>query len=343
MAQDLPENVKVLRLFGADRSTVDELVASAHDKEQVHAESMHKGAESLVVVQAQAGSPQADRAALERWVRRVRAVCGNALYGEGDTDLPTAAMRTVLDKKILFVSADAATGALLEARLEAMPDAGRAYDFGSQSYAHEKLARKIHAAEKKAGDELQAAAARLRTAYRVSGADYAVSYVPAGNGESWLLVGDGKGYWLQSISATEKPALWLLDMLRREALQQDQAAGARWLRYGEQPPRLERDDVQHIPSAASAVVLQQKDGHESFAAEELPQRGAEDTAPAKRPGRHRGLAALLIVLALALAAVGGLWLYTGGDLTSFWEKSGLDRFNRSGAAFLVLSRLCGPL
>lgn len=333
MAQELPENVKVLRLFGADRGTVDELVRSAHDKEQVHAESMHKGAETLVVVQAQAGSPQADRAALERWVRRVRAACGNALYGEGDTDLPTAAVQTLVRSKTLFVSADAATGALLEPRLEPLPDAGKVYDFGSQSYAHEKLGRRITAAGQKADGDLQRAAARLRAAHRVSGADYAVAYVPAGTGESWLLAGDGKGYWLRKISATEKPALWLLDMLRREALQQEQAAGAQWLRYGEQPPQLEPAGAEYAAPAAGAAVPPRRP-QAAPAGEPAPEEDAP--APQKRPARHRGLTALLIVLVLALAAAGALWLYTGGDLASFWEKSGLGQFSTSGAAFLML-------
>ena len=41
-------------------------------------------------------------------------------------------------------------------------------------------------------------------------------------------------------------------------------------------------------------------------------------------------------LVLALAAAGALWLYTGGDIASFWEKSGLGQFSTSGAAFLTL-------
>lgn len=343
MAQELPANVKVLRLFGADPNAVENALRSAHDKEQVVTQSMHKGSETLVLLETRMDSDQANKLALERWVRRLKAACGGALYGEGDTNLTEAAVKALTKHKKLFVSADASTGVLLEQRLETVAGAEAVYDFGSESYANEKIGPKLAAAgrnKKQAGSETAQAAARIRLAYRLSGADWAVAYVPVGNGESWLLVGDKKGYWLRRIPATEKPALWLLDMLRRAARQLGQAPGTVWLRYGEPLPDQAAGSASAPQEGLADQELLQRQQH-SFAPapepdpEEEEEARAAATQPARAPVR-RGLLALIIVAVIVLAAAGLLWLYTGGNIASFWQRSGLQQFNVSNAAFLLV-------
>jgi len=335
MAQELPANVRVVRLFGADQNTVDGMLRNAHDKNVVQTQSMHKGAETLVVLQALDADPKACRIALDRWDRRLRAACGGAVYGTGDTSLTQAAVQALQKANKLFVCADEGTGSMLEQRLEAMENADSVYDFGGQSYAHEKMGRKIAAAGNKgrlAHSELLQAAARVRQAYQLSGADWALAYVPAGTGESWLIMGEKKGYWLRLIPATEKPALWLLDILRRAALSINQAPGTEWMGYGEQPP--EAAQMQQAAQQAAAEGLArgartQPARKMKLVDPEEPEQPARQTGGGK--GRKRLLTAALVVLVLAAAAVAALWFYTGGDIAGLLNESGLGGFSVSNA------------
>ncbi len=333
MAQQLPANVKILRLFGVEQQVVENALHAAADQDGVQAQTMHRGGETLVVLQAQTEDPQAVKAVFSRWKLRLKAVCGDALYGVGDVTLPEAAVQVLKQYKKLFVCADEATGLLLQQRLDAVPDAETVYDFGGESYAHEKLGGKIAAAgqaRKLAEDPVRQAMARIRAAYKLSGADWAVAHVPTGTGEAWLLVGDKKGVWVRYLTATEKPALWLLDMLRRAALDAQQADGTRWLNYGES---IEAAQAPDPASRSLRPAAEMRRLHEM----ERPEEEGDpiSTRPKAAPAKH-GLLALLIVLVVAALAVGLVWAYTGGDLASFWEKSGLRQFSSQNAQLLLL-------
>ncbi|MBQ7860318.1 MAG: hypothetical protein IJ347_09340 [Faecalibacterium sp.] len=335
MAQELPVNVRVVRLFGADQHTVDEMLRTAHDKQQVQTQSMHKGAETLVVLQALSEDAKGNRIALDRWDRRLRAACGGAVYGTGDTSLTQATVQALQKAKKLFVCADAETGTAMEQRMEAVENADSVYDFGGQSYAHEKLGRKIEAAGSKrklADKPLKQAVARVQQAYQLSGADWAVAFAALETGENWLVMGEKKGYWLRLIPAGENPALWLLDMLRRDALSTNQAPGTEWLRYKDRTP--ETDQMHAAASTAVAEGLAQGAWEQSTHKMKLVDPDEPELPPRQVKGgrgRRRALIALALVLVLALVAVAVLWLYTGGDIAGFLNKSGISGFSVSNA------------
>lgn len=343
MAQELPANVKVLRLFGIEQAAVENALRTAAEQSAVQVQTLHKGGETLVVLQAADGDEAACSAVFSRLTLRVKAACAGALYGEGSTTLPEAALAALKQGKKLFVCADEPTARLMTQRLDGLPGAEAVYDFGDESCLHEKLGPRIARAAKRGADPVQQAAARIRQAYKLSGADWAVAQVPVGNGESWLLVGDKKGVWVRRIAATDKPALWLLDMLRRAALGLEQAPGTEWVRRGEALPAVGADALHPgwepapQPAAGSAERWPAPDPDDLDPDEADPDAGEdlapEDAAPS-RGGAGRGLLALVIVLVLAAAAAALLWWAAGGDVASFWSRSGLEEFTGKNAALL---------
>ena len=319
MAQDLPANVKVLRLFGVDQAEAENAMRNAGDHNAVQVQVMHKGGETLVLLQGDEGDPAGYGPVFNRLTLRVRAACGVALYGEGSTSLSDAAVAALQKHKKLFVCADETTGQLISQRLDGVPGAESVYDFGTESCGHETIGARIEKAAKPGADPMQQAVARIRKAYKLSGADWAVTHVPVGNGEVWVLVGDKKGVWLRRIAATEKPALWLLDILRRAALEQEQAADTHWVHYGGAMPAVSADALHPDWQPKTKPEKQQTadwpvaDPEEYEPEEKLPPTG----------GARKAFLAVLIVLALAAAAAALLWWYTGGDIASLWNSTGL--------------------
>lgn len=330
MAQDLPANVKVLRLFGIEQAEVEKALRNAGDHSTVQVQTMHKGGETLVLMQGSEGDPAGCRAVFNRMTLRVKAACGVALYGEGNTSLSEATVAALQKQKKLFVCADETTGRLLDQRLDGVAGAESVYDFGAESCGHETIGVRIEKAAKPGTDPVQQAVARIRKAYKLSGADWAVSHVPVGNGEIWLLVGGKKGVWLRRIAATEKPALWLLDVLRRAALEQEQAAQTHWVRYGSELPAVEADALH---PGWQPPAKPKKEDNEGWPVADPDEYEPEEKLPPTGGGR-KALAALLIVLVLAAAAAALLWWYTGGDIASLWNGTGLPGSGPSNADLL---------
>ena len=320
MAQQLPANVKVLRLFGIEQAEVEKAMRNAGDQNAVQVRVLHQGGETLVLLQGNAEDPAACRAVFQRLTLRVKAACGVALYGENDTSLSHIAVAALKDLKKLFVCADEATGLLVNQRMEEAPGAEAVYDFGSESYAHARIGAKLEKAGKAGADPLKRAAARVKLAYKLSGADWAVSHVPIGNGEVWVLVGDKKGVWLRCIAATEKPALWILDILRRAALEQGQSEGTYWVRYGGKLPTVETQFEADDEEADSPQLVEPSAPQNWPVAQEKEEYEPEERLP-PTGGARKALLAVLIVLLLAAAAAGILWWYSGGDFASLWNST----------------------
>ena len=193
------------------------------------------------------------------------------------------------DSVKLLICADAAAGALLEARLENLPGAEKVFDFGAVSYANPKTGPLI---EKRARarlpkdctDPLRQALARAQAARRVVGADLSAACAER-ESDCVLVLSCRKGCFLRTVPAGENPALWLLDIIRRTAANKPQAEGT-----GSLPAR---------------------------------RSGKKDVLPSPQPKRHplRRVCMTLLVLALlaALAAVGA-WKYTNGNFYALPEQ-----------------------
>ena len=151
------------------------------------------------------------------------------LYGAGETTLAEAAVQELERHDRLLICSDAAAGTLLEARLETIAGAERVFDFGALSYAHPKTGAKIEqqaAAHLPADttDPVRRALAKAQAARRVVGCDLAAGCAER-EGDCVLVLSCKKGCWLRTVPLADRPALWLLDMIRRAACDLPQAAG----------------------------------------------------------------------------------------------------------------------
>ena len=301
----------VLRLFGVPDAAVKEAAGGFSPQWKAEARWKSRGAETLVALSAQ------NPAGLKKAAQALREKFSADLYGAGEITLAEAAVQELERHDRLLICSDAAAGTLLEARLETIAGAERVFDFGALSYAHPKTGAKIEqqaAAHLPADttDPVRRALAKAQAARRVVGCDLAAGCAER-EGDCVLVLSCKKGCWLRTVPLADRPALWLLDMIRRAASGLPQAVGTSWQKYGRAVP---------------ADVL---------TAQTLPDK-PENTAPAKPPRkRHRVRNALIFLLVLALAAFAAAWYYTGGDLTALPQRLqslGADSLPHAGAKLL---------
>ena len=176
----------------------------------------------------------------------------------------------------------------LEARLEKVPGAEKVYDFGTMSYADAKTGPQIEKrARAKLGGEgdkpepVRLALARAQAARRIVGTELAVACAER-ESDHVLVLSAKKGCWLRTVPAADNAALWLLDMIRRAAAGLPQAEGTGFLPAGQ-----------------------------------AAQNHAETPSQKKK---HPLRVLLAVLLLLALAALGGGWYLTGGDLAALPER-----------------------
>lgn len=303
-------NVRVLRLFGACSTEVRQAAQALPQKWALTVQCRSRGGETLVALQA--NGPEA----LEKGERSLRACFPDALYGVGGQSLAAAAVQTLEQHKRLLVCADAAAGALAEARLEAVEGADKVFDFGTMSYAHPRTGPKIEAqAARRASreDTLGQEGAKVQAAQKLVGAELSAGCVEQQNCVT-LLLGTKKGCWVRTVLLQDNPGLWLLDMVRRAAAGLKQAEGTHWYRWRDKLPAEEL-----LPETP---------------ADQAP---ASDAAPpaekSSRPRRHP-LRWLLLLLLLALAVFAAAWFYTGGDLSSLPGRLGWENTPHTGASLL---------
>ena len=158
----------MLRLFGAQSTAVGKTVENFPPQWRAAAQWKSRGAETLVALQAQSPS------GLKKAAQALRQAFSADLYGAGETTLPAAVVEALERHDKLLICADAAAGALLEARFENLPGAEKVFDFGAVSYANPKtgpLIEKRARLPKDCPDPLRQALARAQAARRVVGAD----------------------------------------------------------------------------------------------------------------------------------------------------------------------------
>ena len=217
----------MLRLFGAPDAAVGAAVGQFPPQWKAAAQWKSRGAETLVALSAQSA------AGLKKAVGALRETFSADLYGAGETTLAEAVVAALEGHDRLLICSDAAAGTLLEARLETVPGAEKVFDFGALSYAHPKAGAQI---EKRARarlpkgttDPVRLALARAQAARRVVGADLAAGCAEREQ-DCVLILSSKKGCWLRTVQRTDKPALWLLDMIRRAACGLPQAEGTGFL------------------------------------------------------------------------------------------------------------------
>ena len=212
----------MLRLFGAPLLRVQQAAEALPEEWAVRAQYRSRSGETLLALTART------QGALEKARQSLQACFAADLYGEGEKGLADAVVQALEEHKKLLVCSDAATGMLLEARLETVPGAEKVFDFGAMSYADAKTNAQIERQAERRAKQADAAGltlARVRAAQKAVGAEFAVG--GAQRTETTLLVlGTQKGCWVRSVPKTEAPGLWLLDMIRRAACGLPQAEGS---------------------------------------------------------------------------------------------------------------------
>ncbi len=323
--EQMPDNMRVLRLFGADTAVLQPLLAGTQHNKNVQIQCMEQGGETLILLEAATRSGNATMAVLSGWQEQIAEKCGAALYGTGETTLTGAMVDAFVSQSKLFACVDAQTGALMEQKLGSVKGVDTIYDFGAHSHAHPKISRKIAAgssfAKKYPDQTAQQIAGMMKAAYQHSGADFILAILPFSDASHLVMVGDKQGYWVRRLLGSENTMLWAVDMLRRAALSAAQAKGSIRVAYGAKLP-------------AFAVVETIADKPTEFIA---PAQEEFDAPPPPKPAKKAGidlLLAFVLVLLLALLVIATLYFYTGGDIASLWYDSGLDRFNVSSATLL---------
>ena len=276
----------MLRLFGAQSTAVGKTVENFPPQWRAAAQWKSRGAETLVALQAQSPS------GLKKAAQALRQAFSADLYGAGETTLPAAVVEALERHDKLLICADAAAGALLEARLEKVPGAEKVYDFGTMSYADAKTGPQIEKrARAKLGGEgdkpepVRLALARAQAARRIVGTELAVACAER-ESDHVLVLSAKKGCWLRTVPAADNAALWLLDMIRRAAAGLPQAEGTGFLPAGQASPNTSQDEAK----------------------------------PRPKKKKHPLRVLLAVLLLLALAALGGGWYLTGGDLAALPER-----------------------
>lgn len=211
------------------------------------------------------------------------------LYGAGETTLPAAVVEALERHDKLLICADAAAGALLEARFENLPGAEKVFDFGAVSYANPKTGPLI---------EKRAVPACPKTA-------------PTRSGRRWPGLRLPAAWWgqisLPPVPSGKVTVCWC------------SAAGRAAFCA---PSRRGRTPLSGcwISSGARRQTSLRAEGT-GF----LPARRAakKDVLPSPQPKRHplRRVCMTLLVLALlaALTAVGA-WKYTNGNFYALPEQ-----------------------
>ncbi len=206
----------MLRLFGAQSTAVGKTVENFPPQWRAAAQWKSRGAETLVALQAQSPS------GLKKAAQALRQAFSADLYGAGETTLPAAVVEALERHDKLLICADAAAGALLEARLENLPGAEKVFDFGAVSYANPKTGPLI---EKRARarlpkdctDPLRQALARAQAARRVVGADLSAACAER-ESDCVLVLSCRKGCFLRTVPAGRTPlsGCWISSGARRQ-------------------------------------------------------------------------------------------------------------------------------
>lgn len=215
--------LKILRVFGPTAAEVSAVLRQARDDGCPGLRLLERDGEFAVCVQVSAPNRAMAEQYCDKWVQKLNAKFGDDVFATGETSLAQATLDLLLHKRKLLVAVDETTGRLVGNLLQPLPHSEAVFDFGTESYADPKRERQIKVPpqilKKFPGDVVQAAAARAVSAMQVTGADFAVAYMPATVGQCpFVLVCDRHGAAACALPPELSDAAignQILDLLRR--------------------------------------------------------------------------------------------------------------------------------
>lgn len=219
----LASYLHILRVFGLPSTQITTILRELRAEGCAGLRLLERDGEFAVCVQASAPTRAMARDYAKKWIQKLRARLGDALYAEGEVSLAQATLQILLEKRRLVVAADETTGRLIGDALRELPHSEAVFDFGHETYGDPQKARQLVTPrailEKFPGDLLQAAAGRAQAAMTVAGADLAVVYMPASVGQPpFALLCDKRGAVVRTLEPDLNDAATanhLLDLLRR--------------------------------------------------------------------------------------------------------------------------------
>ncbi|HIZ48419.1 MAG TPA: SpoIID/LytB domain-containing protein [Candidatus Gemmiger excrementavium] len=215
--------LKILRVFGPTAAEVSAVLRQARAEGCPGLRLLERDGEFAVCVQVSAPNRAMAEQYCDKWVQKLRAKFGDDVFAEGETSLAQATLDLLLEKRKLIVAVDETTGRLLGNLLQPLSHSEAAFDFGTESYADAQRKSQIavppQLLKKFPGDVVQAAAGRAVSAMQVTGADYALAYMPATVGQCpFVLVCDRHGAAACALPPELSDAAignQMLDLLRR--------------------------------------------------------------------------------------------------------------------------------
>ncbi len=333
MSGAMPENVRVLRFFAADKELIDNVMLQCNENSGVKAQSMVRGCETLVLIEAITKSGPATRAALSAWQDKFASATKGAFYATGDTTLAEVSMKALNDEQLIFCCIDEQTGNWVSEKIKNYSMSKKVFDFGEHSYLHNKIAQKIYEgsrfSRKYPNETAQQVAGRIKAAYKYSGSDYAIGVHQTGLENSYVFVGEKTGFWFRKVTKEQNAYLWAMDILRRLGLGLPQVKGTMFLKYGEKIPV-------SIPEMNTERTY--SDNQDVWGENPLEKTFSDDDyiVPTEKNSGSKYIFAVLWVALFAVITLGIAYLYTGGDIASLWYNLGIgfEPFSGSSASML---------
>ena len=242
----LPTQLKVLRVFGLPSGDISAELRSAKAEGCPGLRLLERDGEYAICVQVSAPTQEMADAHCDKWIQKLRARFGDAVYAIGEMSLAQAALNALLERRRLLVAADETTGRLLSAPLRPLQHSEAAFDFGSETWGNPQRAARLTQQPawlgKFPGDVVQAAAARAQNALALGGADYAAMYMPATVGQGpFVLLCDKRSAWACALAPEAGDAVianTILDLGRRRTQNLRPGPGTITFRPGHERPLL---------------------------------------------------------------------------------------------------------
>lgn len=135
---------RVLRVAGVGESAMETKVKDLiHQQDNPTIAPYAKGLESILRITAKARTEKEAEELISPVANQIYARLGNAVYGEGDTNLQTVVAELLIQKNKTIATAESCTGGMLAATLVDYPGISKVFLDGTVTYSNEAKMKRI--------------------------------------------------------------------------------------------------------------------------------------------------------------------------------------------------------